>query len=164
MSAHEDDIATDHGEDAETHHYDYRKIYFMLVGLFFISYMGPWIGIKWITLIAAFGVAFVKAGLVIKYFMHFDHVPAFVKYFSVTALVFMVLFFAGVAPDVHNHHGSAYETHGVTEYRWENVGAKSFIEQDLAAQEAGTGRYGAHGDAGHEADGAHEAPPEGAHH
>jgi len=46
---------------AESHapHRNYVKIWAMLVGLLVVSVLGPMVGIRWITLIAAFGVALV---------------------------------------------------------------------------------------------------------
>ena len=64
------------------------------------------IGVWWITMITAFGIACVKAYLVITRFMHINLEPPFVSYLVVTALVFMLLFFAGTAPDVMEHEGS----------------------------------------------------------
>lgn len=125
-----------HGQD-EPHHYDYPKIYGVLMVLLVISVTGPMLEIPLLTLITAFGIAFVKAGIVIKYFMHVGDLPKFVHYFMVTALVFMVLFFAGTAPDVKNHDG----------HNWENVAAKAEIERALAEQAAGGG--GHHGEADH---------------
>ena len=52
------------------------------------------------TLFTAFGIAIVKAYLVAVRFMHLDLTPRFVIYFVATSLVFMLLFFAGTAPDV----------------------------------------------------------------
>ena len=58
------------------------------------------------AMITAFGIACVKAYLVATRFMHIGDEPAFVSYIVVTALVFMLLFFAAVAPDVMKPTGS----------------------------------------------------------
>ena len=67
------------------------------------------IGIKVVTLITAFGIALVKAYLVAKNFMHINVEKRFVPYIVATVLVFMVLFFAGVAPDVMKKQGTQWE-------------------------------------------------------
>jgi len=148
----------DHGHDGhghhDTHHYDYVKIWGILVVLLIVSVIGPELGIKWVTLVTAFGIAFVKAGMVIRYFMHAGSLPAIVHYFLVTALVFMLLFFAGVSPDVMNHEGT----------RWVNDAARAETERVLAIQAAGGdgidhGHGGAHG-----APAGHEAPAHGGGH
>lgn len=122
----------------------------MLLVLLAVSVIGPHVGdlirsssanaALALTLITAFGVAFVKAGIVIKYFMHLDTEKPIVWYALITSVVFMVLFFSAVAPDVMNHQGT----------RWENVAAKAEVERGLAA---GSGHHG----------GGHEAAPAGEH-
>ena len=67
------------------------------------------IGIRVVTLITAFGIAIVKAYMVVKNFMHIDIAEKYVAYFIVTALVFMFLFFAGAAPDVMKPAGRNWE-------------------------------------------------------
>ena len=62
-----------------------------------------------VTLLTAFGIALVKAYLVVKHFMHIGHTPKFVPYLLTACLVFMLLFFAGTAPDVMNDTGSNWE-------------------------------------------------------
>ena len=83
----------------------YVRIWGILLVLLVISIFGPFLEIWWITLVTAFGIAFVKAYLVAKNFMHLNVQPGFVVYLLVTCLVFMVLFFAGVAPDVMKKDG-----------------------------------------------------------
>ena len=105
----------------------------MLCALLFVSVAGPWVAdlirsssanaAVALTLLTAFGIAFVKAGIVIKYFMHLDTEKPIVWYALITSLVFMLLFFAAVSPDVLNHEGT----------RWENVAAKAEVERGLAA-------------------------------
>ena len=60
---------------------------------------------KWVTLLTAFGIAIVKACMVVMNFMHIGATRRFVPYLVVTCLLFMLLFFAGVAPDVMKAHG-----------------------------------------------------------
>ena len=88
------------------HHPNYVKIWAILVALLVVSVIGPMFGIRVVTLIAAFGVAFVKAYLVAKHFMHIGGAARYVSYLVVTCLVFMLLFFAGTAPDVMKPDGS----------------------------------------------------------
>ena len=96
---------------AEEHHDTsfYVKIWAILVVLLVISVLGPMIGIKWVTLLTAFGIAAVKAYMVAVNFMHINLAPRFVVYLVTTTLVFMLLFFAGTAPDVMKNHGTNWE-------------------------------------------------------
>jgi len=95
-------------EQHEPHHETsfYVKIWAMLVVLLAISVAGPHLGIKWVTLLTAFGIAIVKAYMVAVNFMHLNLTPRFVVYLVTTTLVFMLLFFAGTAPDVMKDHGT----------------------------------------------------------
>ena len=95
----------EHGTGEHTHHPNYWQIWAILCVLLCISVAGPFLGIKIVTLITAFGIALVKAYLVAKNFMHINLAAKYVTYFIVTALVFMFLFFAGTAPDVMKPQG-----------------------------------------------------------
>jgi len=95
---------SEHVEHAE-HEINYVKIWAILLGLLVISILGPFLGIKIVTLITAFGIAIVKAYLVAKNFMHLNIEPRYAVYLLVTMLVFMLLFFAGSSPDVMKHEG-----------------------------------------------------------
>ena len=99
------DHADDHGEG----HVSYVKIYYILLALLVVSIIGPELGIRWVTLFTAFGIAIIKAYLVLKYFMHVTLEPKYVVYMVTTVLVFCFLFFAGVAPDVMKSSGSNWE-------------------------------------------------------
>jgi len=90
---------SDHG------HTNYIKIWAVLLVLLIVSYLGPMLELRVVTLLTAFGIAFVKAYMVAKHFMHVNLVPRFVPYLMVTCLVFMMLFFAGTAPDVYKADG-----------------------------------------------------------
>ena len=57
------------------------------------------------TLFTAFGIAIVKAYLVAKNFMHLDIEKQWVTYILLAMLAFMVVMFAGFAPDVHEADG-----------------------------------------------------------
>jgi caa(3)-type oxidase subunit IV len=90
---------------AESHHPNYRKIYITLLVLLVISVAGPFLGIKWITLITAFGIALVKANLVVQNFMHLKWEKRIMKWTLATSLVLMLMLFFAVAPDVMRHDG-----------------------------------------------------------
>ena len=94
---------------AEAHaahgHANYVKIYFILLGLFVVSVLGPTLGIKWLTLITAFGIAIVKATMVAGYFMHLNIEKRYIWYMLFVMLGFLLVFFAGVSPDVLKSHG-----------------------------------------------------------
>ena len=128
--------ATDsHAHDG--HHPNYFKIYWMLVALFAVSVSGPLVGIKALTLITAFGVAVVKAYLVAANFMHLNVEKRYVVYLLLTGLALMLLFYAGVSPDVMNHRGR----------QWENVAAQHEVDRAMkAAAEAPAGEHGEHGE------------------
>jgi caa(3)-type oxidase subunit IV len=98
---HEHD-GTHHG----THHGNYIKIWAILVALLLVSITGPLLEIQIVTLITAFGIAIVKAYIVAKNFMHLNVERRYVVYILCTALGFMLLFFAGTAPDVMQHSGT----------------------------------------------------------
>ncbi len=85
---------------------DYIKIWGVLVVLLIVSVLGPMLEIQTVTLLTAFGIAIVKAYLVVKHFMHLSLEPKFVSYMMGTVVVFMFLFFAGTAPDVMQDEGS----------------------------------------------------------
>ncbi len=92
-----------HGAHSESH---YLRIWAILLVLLLISFAGPYLGIRAVTLITAFGIAVYKAYLVAKHFMHVNVQPRFVAYLLSTCLVFMLLFYAGAAPDVMEHEGA----------------------------------------------------------
>ena len=106
-------------------HPDYKKIYIALVILLAISVAGPHVGLKWLTLITAFGVAIVKANLVIENFMHLRWEKVIAKWVLGAALVLMGLFFAGVAPDVMEHTGD----------RWVNNAAIAAVARGIPDEE-----------------------------
>jgi caa(3)-type oxidase subunit IV len=115
------------------HHPNYRNIYLTLLVLLVISVVGPIVAegmarsiAIWITLITAFGIAVVKANLVINNFMHLKWERRIIKWVLATTLALMVLFFFGIAPDVMKHEGT----------RWENYAAKEVIEHGLEEAEA----------------------------
>jgi caa(3)-type oxidase subunit IV len=129
---------TPHDEDgayeAHSHHANYVKIYLVLLGLLVVSILGPEIGIRWVTLITAFGIAVVKAYMVARNFMHITFAPRYVAYLMGTCLVFMLLFFAGTAPDVMKFSGTNWHKPA-----WESAHAEA----------AAHGGAAAHGESGH---------------
>ncbi len=87
------------------HEVNYIKTWAILLCLLVVSILGPFLEIKIVTLLTAFGIAIVKAYLVAKNFMHLNIEPRYAVYLLTTMLVFMLLFFAGAAPDVMKHEG-----------------------------------------------------------
>jgi len=83
----------------------YIKTWAALCVLLMISVLGPLAGVLILTLVTAFGVACVKAYLVIVNFMHLPLDRKYCTYLLATCLAFMLLLFAFVAPDVMNHEG-----------------------------------------------------------
>ncbi len=121
---------TDHehshgGGDQGGHSTNYVKVWTILVALLVVSVAGPFVGealtMQWVTLAAAFGIAIVKAFLVIKHFMHVTIEKRVAHYILITSLTCVVLFFAGTAGDVMNHRGQ----------NWENDAAKKVAEDGL---------------------------------
>ncbi len=98
-----------------THHPNYLKIYIALVVLLTISVLGNYTGVMWVTLIIAFGVALLKANLVVQNFMHLKVERRIVKWALTTALMLVVLFLAGTSPDVMKHDGLQWVNNSVRE-------------------------------------------------
>jgi caa(3)-type oxidase subunit IV len=94
--------------EAHAEHPDPLKIWAILVVLLVISVLGPLLEIRVVTLLTAFGIAVVKAYMVAKYFMEIDIAKRYVTYLVATCLVFMLLLFAGTAPDVMKDEGSGW--------------------------------------------------------
>lgn len=113
---HAPDSATDlaGGQREHADGSGYVKVWALLILLLVVSVIGPMLGITLVTLVTAFGVALVKAYLVAKHFMHIGLERRYVVYLLVTCIGFIVLFWAGTAPDVMRHEGT----------NWRNVSAK----------------------------------------
>jgi caa(3)-type oxidase subunit IV len=137
-------------EHTDEHHGQahYVRIWGILLVLLIISIMGPivaphiefWFLKAWmITLMTAFGIAVVKAYLVAANFMHLNIEKKYISYLLATMLMFMLLFFAGVAPDVMKHEGQ----------NWENVAAKDETRRGLEEEAARAKQGEAHGGAEH---------------
>jgi caa(3)-type oxidase subunit IV len=139
----------DGGHEEEGHHPNYFAIYVALVVLFLISVTGPFLGsvtgLWWITLITAFGVAIMKANLVIQNFMHLKWEKKIMKWMLTTSLILIALYVAGVGPDVLNHEGR----------NWENVAAQAAVERGVEgeAEAEGEGEEASGGGGGFSAEG-----------
>lgn len=118
---------TEHEQQHDDGHHDvnYTKIYVALLVLLVISILGPEIGITWVTLITAFGIALVKATMVVQNFMHLKWEKALMKWMLAVSLVVVALFFFGVAPDVMKHEG----------LRWTNLSAMAAVERGIATED-----------------------------
>jgi caa(3)-type oxidase subunit IV len=134
MAEHQDH-ADDHGQAF------YVKIWAILLVLLIVSILGPilaphlefgFLKAWMITLMTAFGIAVVKAYLVAANFMHLNIEKRYITYLLSTMLMLMLLFFAGVSPDVMKHEGQ----------NWENVAAEAEVERALKAE----GAAAAHGE------------------
>ena len=91
--------------EAHAQHPNYVKIWAVLVVLLIVSVIGSMSHIREVVLVAAFGVALVKAFLVAKNFMHVNIEKRWVPYLLIMCLLFIAILFAGVAPDVMKHSG-----------------------------------------------------------
>jgi caa(3)-type oxidase subunit IV len=111
-------VTTEAQTESHVHHPNYVKIWAILVALLIVSVLGSMTGIRPVILVAAFGVAFVKAFLVAQNFMHVTVEKRFVPYLLLVCLAFIVILFAGVAPDIMKHDG----------LRWSNDAAKHAVE------------------------------------
>ena len=100
---------------------NYVKVWMVLCALLVVSVCGPFLGIKVVTLITAFGIAIVKAYIVATRFMHLNIEKKFVAYIVGAMVTLMLVFFGGVAPDVLKHEGA----------RWNNDAAKAATERGL---------------------------------
>ncbi len=103
------------------HKINYTKIYFTLLALLAVSVAGPFIGIQWVTLVTAFGIALVKANLVIQNFMHIRVEKSWIKWMLSFSILMILLLFYGVAPDVMRHEGQ----------NWTNVAAQAAVERGI---------------------------------
>ena len=103
----------DHHHD----HPDYKKIYYVLLALLVVSIVGPELAenienrivFVSVVLVTAFVVAVIKAGMVAAWFMHLDIEKKIVWFLMAICLLCMLIFFAGVAPDVLNAAGDNWE-------------------------------------------------------
>jgi len=101
--------------EAHVHHPNYVKVWAILVGLLIVSVVGSMSHIRDVVLIAAFGVALVKAYLVAKNFMHVNVEKRWVPYLLIMCLLFIAIFFAGVSPDVMKRSGLNWNKNSVNQ-------------------------------------------------
>ena len=113
------------GHGGHAAHPSYEKTFVTLLALLVVSVIGPEMGIKWLTLVTAFGIAIVKAYLVASRFMHLNIEKKIVSYLLLAAVAFLFLFYAGVAPDVMKHRGN----------NWENVAAQDEVDRAMTEAE-----------------------------
>ena len=109
---------------AHVQHPNYVKIWAIRVALLVVSVLGSMSHIRDVVLVAAFGVALVKAYLVAKNFMHVNVEKRWVPYLLIMCLLFIAVLFAGVAPDVMKHSG----------LRWTNPSANQPAASGPAAK------------------------------
>ncbi len=110
--------------ESHVHHPNYVKIWAILVVLLIISVLGSFSSIRGVILITAFGIALVKAFLVAKNFMHVTVEKRWVPYLLLVMVAFIVILFAGVAPDVMRHSG----------LHWSNDAAKQSVGTGMQAE------------------------------
>jgi len=131
-----------HAESHAPHapHRNYVKIWAILSGMLVLSVLGSMVGIPVVTLIAAFGIALVKAYLVAKNFMHLDVEKPIVHWALATVLILMVLMYAGLAPDVQRSTGD----------HWKKSTGFHYMSAQATGEAAahGAGRPGGQGEAG----------------
>jgi len=105
-----------HGPEAHAHghaHPRYILIYGTLLVLLVASILGPMVGIKAVILVSAFGIAAVKAAMVCAYFMHLKFEKRYVWWILLTCVLFLVVLFVGVAPDVMKGDGLNWTNPGL---------------------------------------------------
>ncbi len=136
-----------HSEDKGLFGNHYVRIYAVLLVLLAISIVGPVVGGALdtqvevfgrqfslgivITLVTAFGIAVVKAWLVIKNFMHLTIERVIPKLFLAASVLLLALFWGGVAPDVQLHQGRM----------WENDAAKEAVARGIPSADYGDEEY-----------------------
>lgn len=94
----------DHSEHSHGPMY-YVKIWAVLLVLLVISLVGPEFGIRWLTLVTAFGIAVVKALMVCAYFMHLNIEKKFIWYIMLGMLLMVAMFWFGTVTDVMHTSG-----------------------------------------------------------
>ena len=109
--------------DSHAHDTRYVKIWAVLLGLLIVSVAGPFLGVRAVTLVTAFGIAGVKAWMVAAHFMHLKTERRYVSYLILTMVAFMLLLFAGTSPDVMKHDGQ----------RWRNDAAHAEVQRVMGA-------------------------------
>lgn len=117
-------------------HTNYVKIWAILCGLLVVSVVGPMFEIRALTMVTAFGIAFVKAYLVATRFMHLNVEKKLVPYMLGTMLAIMALMVGAMSPNMMKHEGA----------RWENTAAKESVKRGMllhpGADHAPAGEHG----------------------
>ena len=147
-----------HSEDKGLFGNHYVRVYAVLLVLLAVSIVGPLVGERLnrpvdlfgmqfslgivITLVTAFGIAVVKAWLVIKNFMHLTIERVVPKLFLAASVLLLALFWGGVAPDVQMHEGRL----------WENDAAKAAVDRGIPTEDHGDEEYADAGDHAEEDD------------
>ncbi|MCS6781459.1 MAG: cytochrome C oxidase subunit IV family protein, partial [Geminicoccaceae bacterium] len=67
-------------DDPRAHERHYVRVWAALCVLLVVSVVGPMLEIPIVTLLTAFGIAVVKAYLVVRFFMHLPLEPKYVAY------------------------------------------------------------------------------------
>ncbi len=119
-------VDTEHAEHPGP---SYVRIWLILLALLVVSVLGPMLEIPVLTAVTAFGIAIVKAYLVVRYFMHLTIEPRYLAYLLAAMVAFVLLFYVGVAPDVQHHEGE----------QWVNVAARAEVERALASADPSAG-------------------------
>ncbi len=143
--------ANDDGSGFFSNHY--VKVYLVLLALLAVSIVGPFIGeatgLIFLTLVTAFGIAVVKAWLVIKNFMHLTIERVMPKLVLAASVVLMALFWGGIAPDVQLHDGRMWENDAAKAAKARGIEPAHAEEEDHAADEEHAAVAGDPGEAGH---------------
>lgn len=106
----------DHGHDVshEAHPDSYYiKIWAILLVLLIISVLGPMLENPIITLLTAFGIAFIKGWIVCAYFMHLNVEKKYIISLLLISVFLMLVMFAGISPDVLKAQG--------TNWKWQKM-------------------------------------------
>ena len=115
----------------------YIKIWGILLFLLILSIMGPMIGVKWITIVTAFGIALVKAAMVAAFFMHLNVEKRYVWYMLFGMLAMVGMFWFGTVVDVNHDHGSNWVKISVPKYIEEFTKVTKAHDEELEREEAG---------------------------
>ena len=95
---------------SEAHdHPNYVKIWYWLLILLAISVAGPMLEIPWITVLTAFGIALIKTFMVAANFMHLKFEKKIIWYLLIIAIIFLGIFYFGVAADIMNSSGQQWK-------------------------------------------------------
>jgi caa(3)-type oxidase subunit IV len=110
--------------EAHAQRIKYVQTWAMLVALLAVSVAGSMSGVRWVILVAGFGVAISKSYLVARNFMHVAIEKRWILYLLIVCFSFLVMLFAGAAPDVTKHDG----------LNWSNDAAKHAVEAGPSAE------------------------------